>query len=273
MIESYKSYLLDTSANELKREAENILSHDKDEELTWWYKFDRKPQNIIEDFIYQSARQHNVYHSYAGAEWWIRSHDSISSSWYFHVDGDVDRFRKDGKYVAAPFSTVTYLTDCGQPTVLLDQYHDWTKEDGLYMIGENDWTFWSSPKAGKQICWSMPYFHGVPANYGDMEEGEKRITLMFNVWKEKPYAPACVEYNLPYEISQGIVTLTPKKDSFLEEKKPHGFFNILAEGVEMQVQYHGYNEQGASWIVTQFLPSGLEELEDQHFPILRLQPD
>lgn len=270
MIESYGTYVLDESVNNLCKEAINILAHDSEEKLTWWYQFDRKPRNIIENFIYQSARQHNMYHSYMGAEWWIRSHDDLSSYWYFHVDGDVDRFRKDGVYLSAPFCTVTYLTDSGQPTVLIDQYHDWTKTDGIYITGDNDWTFWSSPKAGKHISWSLPYYHGVVANYGEMKPNEKRITLMYNIWKTKPYEPACVEYNLPYTISPGTVTLTPKKDPFLEHKDPHGFFNAKLEGIDTAIQYHGFNEQGKSWIVSQFLPSGME---GERFPTLTLPVD
>lgn len=268
MIESYDEYLLDVDVSKMLEEAENILAHDPEQKLTWWYKFDKKPTNIIEDFIYKSARQHNMYHSYVGAEWWIRSHDDISSYWYFHVDGDVDRFRKDGIYYSAPFCTVTYLTNCGQPTVLLDQYHDWTKTDGVYIIGDNDWSFWSSPKAGKQISWSLPYFHGVVGNFGEMNPGEKRVTLMFNTWKTRPYEPACVEYNLPYEIKQGSVTLTPRKSQYLEYKDPHGFIKILLEGSENYLHYNGFNEQGKSWMVSQFLPSGLESVDSPTLTLL-----
>ena len=69
----------------------------------------------------KSAQQHGL-DGYLGAEWWIRSHDDINSQWYFHVDGDVDRFRETGEYLVAPFCTVTYLCDGGQPTVC-DQHH------------------------------------------------------------------------------------------------------------------------------------------------------
>jgi hypothetical protein len=257
MIESYSTYLSEESTALIKEEADNILAHDEDQKLTWWYGFDRHPENIIEQYIFESARKHNMYHSYVGAEWWIRSHDDLSSYWYFHVDGDLDRFNKDGVYYPAPFCTVTYLTNSGQPTILLDQYHDWSKTDGVYITGEDSWSFWSSPKAGKHITWAMPYFHGVPSNYGEMYPGEKRITLMYNIWKTKPYEPACVEYNLPYEIKKGSVTLTPQRDKDLLTKEPQGWFGVKLEGIDHSVQYHGINEQGASWFVSQYLPDEL----------------
>ena len=118
-IESYNNYLTEESALDLRVEANTILAQDPEEKKTWWYELSKSPSNIIENFILKSAQQHGL-EGYLGAEWWIRSHDTIESQWYFHVDGDVDRFRQTGEYLAAPFSTVTYLCDGGQPTVVCD---------------------------------------------------------------------------------------------------------------------------------------------------------
>ena len=258
MIESYNSYLDLDSAKALRRECDNILTHDPLEQKTWWYGFDRPPQNILENFIFQSARQHNVFHSYIGAEWWIRSHDSLDSSWIFHVDGDLGQSRRGDQYCAAPFSTITYLTDYGQPTVVLDYMHDWMKKQ-FYIMGDNAWTFWSSPKMGKHINWSLPYFHGVPHNYGYLPEGEKRVTLMYNVWKTKPWEPECIEYDLKYKISGGEVKLIPEKDDDIQWLEPHGYFTTkLEDALDVAVQYHGYNKRGKSWIVTQYAPDGID---------------
>ena len=265
-VESYGTYLSLESTLKLRDEADHIIAHDPEEKKTWWYSFNRPPQNIIEDFIYQSSRQHNTFESYIGAEWWIRTHIVKSSAWPFHIDADLGRHRKKEGYISAPFCSVTYLSDYGQPTVLVDRYHDWTipTQDGFYTTGDNMWSLWCSPALGKHLSWSLPYFHGVVRNYGDFPEGEKRVTLMFNCWKgEKPYAPECIEYNLDYKISKGKVTLTPIKDK-LEFLLPHGFMVANLEGEELSIQYHGFNQKGKTWLVTQEAPRGLDTTP--HFP-------
>ena len=262
-IESYNNYLTEESALDLRVEANTILAQDPEEKKTWWYELSKSPSNIIENFILKSAHQHGL-DGYLGAEWWIRSHDNIESQWYFHVDGDVGRFRQTGEYLAAPFSTVTYLCDGGQPTVVVDQHHDWLKTDGVYATGNDDWSFWSYPKMGKHICWSLPYFHGVPAGMGHIQPGDKRVTLMFNLWNSRPFEPECVEYNLSHKIKDGEVFLYPKKDTDLEFRKPHGHFTAYLEGIPTAIQFHGHHKLGDSFLVTQIRPSNLSE--DQYFP-------
>ncbi len=257
-VESYGTYVLESDARRLRVEAEHILAHNPEQRNTWWLPFDREPSNIIEDYVVKSAMQHGVHGSYLGAEWWIREHTESSSSWYFHVDSDVARWRQEQVYYSAPFSTVLYLCDSGQPTVVVDKYADWEKTDNQYIVGENHWSMWSAPKMGKQINWSLPYFHGVVGNYGKLAEGETRITLMFNVWKTKPYAPSCIDYNLPYEIKKGCVTLTPIKDTDIEWKHPHGHIELNLEGVPFNLQYHGFCQHKKSWTVTQHPPQMLE---------------
>ena len=81
---------------------------------------------------------------------------------------------------------------------------------------------------------------------------------MYNCWKgEKPYEPECIDYNLPYEISQGTVAMLPIKDQ-LEFLIPHGFVPIVLEGEELALQYHGFNQKGKSWMVTQEAPVGVD---------------
>lgn len=252
-VESYSKYL--HNAKDLQTESKNILAHDPEQWVTWWYDFSRPPQNIIESFIFKSARQHNVFHSYIGAEWWIREHTSIDSNWRFHADIDVGRREKDNKIHAAPFSTITYLCDSGQPTVLVDQYVDW-ENTNEHIMGSNEWTLWCAPKLGKHINWSIQYYHGVPANYGVLDEGETRITLMYNVWRHKPYAPECIEYNLPYEISKEEAHLDIEKDTEIPWLDPHGYFNCELEGFPISMQYHGYYQKHKTWLVSQYLPEG-----------------
>ena len=262
-IESYHNYLTEESALDLRVEANNILAHDPLEQKTWWYDFSKPPSNIIENYIFKSTQQHKLG-GYLGAEWWIRSHDDIKSQWYFHVDGDLGRWRAKQEYIAAPYCTVTFLSDGGQPTVICDQYHDWTKEDGCYATGNDDWTFWSYPRMGKHISWSLPYFHGVVGNMGHLQPGDKRVTLMYNLWNTRPLEPECVDYNLPYEIKKGETFLYPKKDTDLEFRKPHGHFTAHLQGIPTAIQFHGYHKPGDSFLVTQIRPQLLQE--DQYFP-------
>ena len=105
-VESYSSYL--SNAKDLQVEAKNILAVDPEQKLTWWYDFNRAPENIIENFIFKSARQHNLFHSYVGAEWWIREHTTIESDWRFHVDIDLDRREKCNEVHTEQFSSITF---------------------------------------------------------------------------------------------------------------------------------------------------------------------
>ena len=134
--------------------------------------------------------------------------------------------------------------------------NDWTNTDGQ-IVGDNNWTFWAAPKLGKHINWSIPYFHGVPANFGSLID-ETRITFMYNVWRWKPCEPACVEYNLPYEILKGEAHLDIKKDTELPWLEPHGYFNCELEGYPISMQYHGYYQQHKSWMVTQLTPDHID---------------
>ena len=81
---------------------------------------------------------------------------------------------------------------------------------------------------------------------------------MYNCWKgEKPYAPECIEYNLPYEISQGSIEILPIKDK-LEFLIPHGFMVTDLSGEKTSVQYHGFNQKGKTWLVTQEAPPDVD---------------
>ena len=249
-IESYNEYVIKSDAETLRDEAKSILAYDEKQSNTWWFGFDREPDNIIENYIHQSARQHNLFESYIGAEWWIREHETIHSHWSFHTDSDVARWRQTGEYVTAPFSTVLYLCDSGQPTVVLDAMHDWTETSGPHIMGDNRWSFWSAPKLGKQICWSLPYYHGVVQDYGHLRN-ETRITLMFNLWKTRPFEPSCIEYNLPHQIKKGSVTLLPKKEKDIPWLEPHGVSEVTLKKMKFNLQYHGYCKDKKSWLVTQ----------------------
>ena len=99
---------------------------------------------------------------------------------------------------------------------------------------------------------------------GHIQPGDKRVTLMFNLWNTRPFEPACIEYNLPHKIKDGEVFLYPKKDTNLEFREPHGHFTAYLEGIPTAVQFHGYHKAGDSFLVTQYRPSNLSE--DQYFP-------
>ena len=141
----------------------------------------------------------------SGAEWWtqvIDSRDDIG----FHWDRDYELEESEGVHVYPIKSTVTYLSDCGAPTMIVDKRG--TADSSHELIGVADKFSLCKPKIGRSIVFDGSLLHAAPSGIedendednsqsdsddDDEEEEEeeddeedddvvRRVTLLVNVW-------------------------------------------------------------------------------------------
>lgn len=140
--------------------------------------------------------------SSSGAEWWtqvIDSRDDIG----FHWDRDYELEESEGVHVYPIKSTVTYLSDCGAPTMIVDKRG--TADSSYELIGVADTFSLCKPKVGRSIVFDGSLLHAAPSGIDDEndedesqsdsddddeeeeeeeedDDVERRVTLLVNVW-------------------------------------------------------------------------------------------
>eukprot|EP00729_Bicosta_minor_P022508 gene22508-31265_t len=147
----------------------------------------------------------------AGAEWWvqIRGGDSPDGEAIgFHWDRDEVLADDDPPQLVHPsVATVTYLTDVGAPTMVIEQVPLKMPTSGQETVANAKTAFLSQPAAGKHIAFDGRLLHGVPpemmlnktsksskhrkrkrqntgggnADGGAMQKS-RRITFLVNMW-------------------------------------------------------------------------------------------
>jgi hypothetical protein len=169
---------------------------------TFFYKTDsnQKPRGVIEESIvylkkyvnYRKDVSTNPNSKIIGAEWWIQirsGKESIS----FHYDKDEALASNKGVMKHPLVSTITYLTDIGAPTLILNQ----TTPDGNHEIPliPNQGML-SYPKVNRHTIFKGDLQHGVVGSAStkfSSKSNEKRITLLINWWHEMPAVPNTIE--------------------------------------------------------------------------------
>jgi hypothetical protein len=99
--------------------------------------------------------------SKSGCEWWaqIREPDSKNSSIGFHWDKDEQLNTAHPELFVQPqLGTVTYLSDCGAPTVVLPVRISTSGE----VVGADGDGFMSFPSTGKHMVFDGRLLHGAP---------------------------------------------------------------------------------------------------------------
>ncbi|GMH47207.1 hypothetical protein TrRE_jg2693 [Triparma retinervis] len=118
--------------------------------------------------------------SRSGAEWWTQVID-VRDDIGVHFDRDYG-MEEFGLNVHPHVATVTYLSDKGGPTVVLE--HTSGCEVGEDFSGSVDKVFMSYPEAGKHMSFDGRFLHLAPTDL--MGRGEKRrglrYTFLVNVW-------------------------------------------------------------------------------------------
>mmetsp|Transcript_26104 Transcript_26104/g.49345 ORF Transcript_26104/g.49345 Transcript_26104/m.49345 type:complete len:405 (-) Transcript_26104:72-1286(-) len=137
-----------------------------------------------------------------GAEWWIQAR-SGKEGIGFHYDKD-EAYASNYMTMSFPIiSTITYLTDAGAPTLILNQ----TSLDGSQEFPEVPHEgFLSYPKANRHVLFRGDLNHGVSKTLSlDEDQPNSRVTLLVNWWTRKPMEPNCMEFTDEIAKKSGFV--------------------------------------------------------------------
>jgi len=159
---------------------------------TFWISGEAQPRFALEQLALEIFHHHvpagYMYDPCAsGAEWWVQIRPSPSKTGRysmllgedegskpgidFHWDKDEElRLLTAGKlYVHPHISTVTYLTNVGAPTFVLDcllplPTHAIQQQDGLPLLRPSHSGFLSWPKTGKHFSFDGRFLHAAPSD-------------------------------------------------------------------------------------------------------------
>ena len=150
---------------------------------TFWLGKDDKPKSFLEYIVKNISIQdhpNGFPDDYSGIEWWSQVRDTKEGI-TFHYDKDEGTASLYQKHVHPIRTTITYLTNVGGPTAILN--------DENYNNG-----YLSFPKVNKHIVADGHLFHGVigPLNKIKPTKDSKRITLVVNYYVKKPIEPNCI---------------------------------------------------------------------------------
>lgn len=174
---------------------------------TYWMAADAEPRNALERLALDIFEYHTSAaefdRSKSGAEWWAQVVDA-SDDIGFHWDRDYDLERDQGLCVHPHLATVTYLCDCGGPTVVLPVASTLeAAEVAATCCGRVKSAHACWPSTARHLCFDGRLLHGAPADPGapasdsgatdaaPSADAPKRITFLVNVWLN--HAPFCAD--------------------------------------------------------------------------------
>ena len=116
-----------------------------------------------------------------GGEWWIQARGGKEGIG-FHYDKDEAYASMHMRMSFPIISTITYLTDVGAPTLILNQ----TSLDGSTDFPDVPHEgFLSYPKKNRHVMFRGDLNHGVSKTLSLDENSDNRVTLLVNWWLEK----------------------------------------------------------------------------------------
>ena len=165
---------------------------------TFWYDVNDKPRFALEEIVQQILKldfpnESYKKHGIIGCEWWSqvrKPNEDIT----FHFDKDEGYATREKIFKFPYIGTVTYLTECGGPTMIFD--HRTNNKNSFYTPKEPRDGFISMPAIGKHIKFDGELFHGVMGAMNSVTKESSRITFLINYWQYKPEEPNCVLF--PY---------------------------------------------------------------------------
>lgn len=119
----------------------------------------------------------------SGAEWWTMVIGASRDAVGLHWDRDYNLEADHGVNVHPAFATVTYLSDVGHPTVILENAAPVLATDPPPAGARAVHVAW--PRAGKHVSFDGRWLHGVPGGVPAARPGseeELRVTFLVNVW-------------------------------------------------------------------------------------------
>lgn len=117
----------------------------------------------------------------SGAEWWaqVRQGGHREERIQFHWDTDECAVERHGVNIHPHLSTVTYLTDSGAPTMVVECRNPRQPGSISSIYGPIQRGLLSHPRIGKHIVFDGQLLHGTVPQ--PAEKGE-RVTFLVNVW-------------------------------------------------------------------------------------------
>ena len=195
----------------LVEQASELVTHSKD---TFWLDHHQDPHSWcdLEQMAWRIYEQHkDHYHlgncsldAGGGAEWWVQvkttdpeSQQNGAEAVDLHYDKDESLAEKFGLGSFPTLSTVTYLTESSNPTVIFSRTYEQEDDDVIPDM------LISHPVMGKHLVFDGRLLHGAPAhvdlrasylplvgqNSGDNDDKKGplkvRVTLLVNIWNDR----------------------------------------------------------------------------------------
>ena len=194
----------DALTSELTRDCRLVFTLDSSN----WLAAGTAPRCSLEALARAVFERHTAHATYdaetSGCEWWaqVRTSGDKDEAIEFHWDCDEYACDRRGVHVCPALSTVTYLSDVGAPTLVLDVPAPPTADAPLDpsqgAIGGGTLSY---PKRGKHLVFDGRHLHGaVPTRTeraGDVRRGATRVSFLVNVWLN--HRPRGIE-SLPAEL-------------------------------------------------------------------------
>eukprot|EP00927_Polykrikos_kofoidii_P010521 TRINITY_DN14441_c0_g1_i1.p1 TRINITY_DN14441_c0_g1~~TRINITY_DN14441_c0_g1_i1.p1 ORF type:complete len:457 (-),score=51.44 TRINITY_DN14441_c0_g1_i1:141-1511(-) len=160
-----------------------------------WMPCDKKPRCLPEAIAAAVFAHHTKDAIFdpalSGAEWWsqVRQSGHPEEAVQFHWDTDEPAVERHGANLHPHLATVTYLTDVGAPTLVLDRRNPVKPKDVMRLAyGNIQQGMLSHPRVGKHVVFDGQLLHGTVPEHGCQKSSSERVTLLVNVWlNHRPY--------------------------------------------------------------------------------------
>ena len=197
-----------SSAEELVRDCEAAFVGD-----SFWLGVDDEPRCALELLaraVFKAHCDESVAKKFSpektGVEWWVQLrkdsgddsekkeqneynplHEDDSNNpagVSFHWDKDENLVDSYGVNIHPVISTVTYVTGCGAPTLVMDKTAPVMYEEIDLFRGVVTSAVLSHPEVGKHLSFDGRMLHGAPREMGreNLDENKLRVSFLVNIW-------------------------------------------------------------------------------------------
>ena len=152
-----------------------------------WMPCKQTPRCFAERLALTIFRHHTAGCSFdpacSGAEWWaqVRESGHNEEGIQFHWDTDEVAVERHNVNVHPHLSTVTYLSDCGAPTLVLACRNSRRPSSTETTYGGIQEGALSWPRLWKHLVFDGQFLHGTVPAAQDSSTGQ-RVTFLVNIW-------------------------------------------------------------------------------------------
>jgi len=173
----------------------------------------------------------------AGGEWWVQLRNS-NENIGFHVDKD-EGIASEEQWMKMPvLSTITYLTNTGGPTLVLDQS---SNRGGNVQTPELPVSgVLVYPKKNRHVLFRGNLQHGVVGEFG-AKRGSQRVTFLVNWWDQKPMSPYCmsIDDNVADKfIKSDLLKNNGIMSTMFGGNKVQNFWNLIQSEFNASISQH-----------------------------------